>query len=274
MKTKIVILDFDGTLTNTKKEAKPFLIGFKKDIAKLLNKKNIDKEWKKKEKEIWRNSEIAGGEFRGKIVSRCNVDSYMEAATIAQQLLEEAKIFKDKNKRDKVIEEIYRRNYLKTTISFKRGSKEVLEGLIQKISLFIVTNSRPDAIIKKLEKLNPRGKEKIKIVGDAEKYYADSNFDAVPETITINGLKRPILLRRKKYFDVLSRIWKETSYKPKQTLVVGDNLELDLVLPAVLGCNIFLVINSNTPSYEIEAVTHKFKGYASKDIKDILKVIN
>jgi len=44
MKNKIVVLDFDGTLTLADQEAKPFLINFKKDIADLLNKKDIDEE--------------------------------------------------------------------------------------------------------------------------------------------------------------------------------------------------------------------------------------
>jgi len=274
MKNKIVILDFDGTLTLADEEAKPFLINFKKDIANLLNKTNIDKEWGKAEREILQNPNKYGWKYKGKIVAPPNADDYILATVIAKFLLDEAGVLMDTNERDDILKQIYQRNYSKSGIAFKKGAKEVLEELIFKIPVFIVTNSRPDTVINKIEKLNPQGKEKIKIFGEAQKYFIDSSFDAVPETMMINGLKRVIFLRRKKYFDVLNQIWKTTLIKPEQTLVIGDIFELDLALPAILGCNVFLVANSNTPSCEKEAVSHLFKGYVSEDIKDILKVIN
>ena len=273
MKNKIVILDFDGTLTLVEEEAKPFLIGFKKDIANLLNKKDIDAEWGKAEREILQNPDKYGWKYKGKIVAPANADDYALATCIGQFLLDETGGLIDKNKRDDILEQIWQHNYSKSGIVFKKEAKEVLEELIKKIPVFIITNSRPDTVINKIEKLNPQGKEKIKIFGEAQKYVIDFNFDAVPENMTINGLNRVIFLRRKKYFDVLNQIWKATFVKPEQTLVIGDIFELDLALPAVLGCNIFLIANSNTPSCEKEAVSHLFKGYVSKNIKDILDVI-
>jgi FMN phosphatase YigB (HAD superfamily) len=273
MKNKIVILDFDGALTLVNEEAKPFLVSFKKDIANLLNKKDIDKEWKKAKREILQNPDKYGWEYKGRIVAPANADDYVLATATAKFLLDETEDLMDKNKRDDTLQQIFHRNYPKSGIVFKKETKEVLEELIKRMPVFIVTNSRPDTVMNKIEKLNPQGKEKIKIFGDAQKYSINSDFDAVPETMTINGLKRAIFLRRKKYFDVLNQIWKATSVKPEQTLVIGDIFELDLALPAILGCNIFLVVNSNTPSYEKEAVSVLFKGYASKNIKDILNVI-
>lgn len=273
MKNKIVILDFDGTLTLVAEEAKPFLINFKKDIANLLNKKDIDKEWKKAEREILQNPDKYGWKYKGKIVAPPNADDYVLATVIAEFLLDKAGVLMDTNERDDILQEIYQRNYSKSGIVFKKQAKELLEELIKRIPVFVVTNSRSDTVMNKIEQLNPRDKEQIKLFGDAQKYSISSDFDAVPETMTINGLNRAIFLRRKKYFDVLNQIWKETFSKPEQTLVIGDIFELDLALPAILGCNIFLVTDSNTPSYEKEAVTFLFNGYVSEDIKDILKVI-
>lgn len=273
MKNKIVILDFDGTLTLADQEAKPFLINFKKDIANLLNKKEIDEEWKKAEREILQNLDEYGWEYEGKIVAPANADSYLLGNVTAQFLLDKARKLMNKNERSRLLSQIWQHNYSKSSIVFKKEAKEILEDLIQKIPVFIVTNSRPDTIINKIEKLNPKGKEKIKIFGDAQKYLIDSSFEIVPETIIINGLKRAIFLRRKKYFDVLNQIWKTTLIKPEQTLVIGDIFEMDLALPAVLGCNVFLAANSSTLSYEKEAVSSLFKGCVSEDIKDILKVI-
>ena len=179
----------------------------------------------------------------------------------------------DKNERDDILQQIFQRNYTKSGIVFKKQAKEVLEELIKRMPVFIVTNSNSGAVTNKIEKLDPQGKEKITLFGDAQKYSIDSSLDAVPETLTINGLNRVIYLRRKEYFDVLNQIWKATSVKSGQTLVIGDIFELDLALPAILGCNIFLVANSNTSSYEKEAVRVLFQGYVSENIKDILKVI-
>ena len=86
----------------------------------------------------------------------------------------------------------------------------------------------------------------------------------MPEFIKIQGLERKIYLRRKRYYDVLNQIWEQSSVKPEQCLIVGDVFELDLVLPAKLGCNIFLVTNSQTPDYEKQAVKDLFKGYVSE----------
>jgi len=273
MKNKIVILDFDGTLTLVNEEAKPFLINFKKDIANLLNKKDIDKEWKKAEREILQNFDEYGWKYKGKIVAPPNADDYVLATVTAKFLLDKAGVLMEMNERDGILQQIYQRNYSKSGIAFKKQAKEVLEELIKRMPVFIVTNSNSDAVANKIEKLNPQGKEKTTLFGDAQKYSIDSSFNAVPETLTINGLERAIFLRRKKYFDVLNQIWKTTAVKPEHTLVIGDIFELDLALPAILGCNIFLVANSNTPSCEKEAVSHLFNGYVSEDIKDILKVI-
>jgi len=274
MKNKIVVLDFDGVLTLADEEAKPFLINFKKDIANLLNKKDIDEEWRKAEREILQDPDKYGWEYEGRIIAPANADPYLFGNVTAQFLLDKGGVLMDINERDNVLRQIFQHNYSKSGIVFKKGAKEILEALIQKIPVFIVTNSNSDAVANKIEQLNPQGKEQIKLFGDAQKYFIDSSFEAVPETMMINGLKRVIFLRRKKYFDVFNQIWKATLIKPEQTLVIGDIFELDLALPAILNCNIFLVANSNTPSCEKEAVSHLFKGYVSEDIKDILKVIN
>ena len=273
MKNKIVVLDFDGTLTQVKEEAKPFLKSFKKDYANFLSKDNLDKEWEEIEKEILKNPEQYGWKDKGLIIAPAKVDDYILASVVAQVLLDKYDVFKKDKERDEIVHQIFRQNYLKSKICFKKEAKEVLEKLIKKLPVFIVTNSRPDAVLNKIQVLNPLGKEKLKIFGEAQKNWLDANFDLVPEFIKIQGLERKIYLRRKRYYDVLNQIWEQSSVKPEQCLIVGDVFELDLVLPAKLGCNIFLITNSQTPDYEKQAVKDLFKGYVSEDIRDILKVI-
>lgn len=274
MNNKIAVLDFDGTLTLVKEEAKSFLINFKKDIAKLLNKADIEKEWQKAEKEILQNPDQYGWEYGGKIIAPANADPYILSTVTAQLLLNQAGELMEKNERDGLLQEIFRRNYSKSDLVFKKEAKGVLEALIQKMPVFIVTNSDPSIVAHKIEQLNPRNKEQLQLFGDAQKYSIDPDFDMVPETLTLNGLKREIFLRRKKYFDALNQIWNATNVKPRQTLVMGDIFESDLTLPAVLGCDIFLVSGLHTPAYEKEAVKTLFRGHISDSIEDIFKVID
>jgi hypothetical protein len=82
----------------------------------------------------------------------------------------------------------------------------------------------------------------------------DARFDALPEELYVEGLSRPILLRRGRYFDALRRIWDETGARPSGTLVCGDIYELDLAVPALLGAQIHMVGRPSTPDYERAAV--------------------
>src|SRR5690606_32548849 len=72
--------------------------------------------------------------------------------------------------------------------------------------------------------------------------------------LQVEGLARPILLRRGRYFEALRRIWDETDTTPAGTLVCGDIFELDLALPAQLGARIHMLGREATPAYERDAV--------------------
>jgi hypothetical protein len=77
----------------------------------------------------------------------------------------------------------------------------------------------------------------------------------VPPTQKVKGLSRPIQLRRGAYVDALGRVWRETGVAPKDTLVCGDIYELDLALPAALGCSVHMVLRPTTHAYERTAIT-------------------
>lgn len=270
---KIVIFDFDGTLTQAQEEARPFLTGYKEDIAELLGKADINEEWEEAKRVVLQSPGRYGWKDKGLVIASPNTDEYVLARSIAQFLLSQRRILENSRERENFLQKVFRRHYQKSATIFKPEAREVLETLVDQRPLTIVTNARPDAVARKMARLNPRGKEKIRIFGDAQKYVLDSGFDAVPETMEIAGLDRKIYLRRRKYFDVLNAIWQEYHVAPEQTLIVGDSFELDLVLPATLGCRIFLVADERTPNYEKEAVRDMFHGQVSEDLNDILKII-
>jgi hypothetical protein len=125
----------------------------------------------------------------------------------------------------------------------------------------VVTNAHTDLVDAKLTKLAPRGRERLKVKGDARKYLieepqpSDARFAAVPESIQFDGLlPRPVYLRRGRYYEALRDIWNQTGTGPEDTLVAGDIYELDLALPAALGSHVQFVSRPNALPYEIQAV--------------------
>ena len=89
-----------------------------------------------------------------------------------------------------------------------------------------------------------------RVHGTAKKYYLDDDFTEVPESITLDGLPRPVLLRRKKYHTVLEQLLRREEMEWSELVVVGDIFELDLSLPLAMGARVGLLANSFTPNYE------------------------
>ena len=87
----------------------------------------------------------------------------------------------------------------------------------------------------------------------AKKYVVDNNGDSGTTKLEfkLSGLDRPIFCKRPHYFDLLQRLRSERGLVWADFLVVGDIFELDLALPLILGANVALMRSPTTPSYEI-----------------------
>src|SRR5262249_3823202 len=113
----------------------------------------------------------------------------------------------------------------------------------------------------------PSVREKVQVVGDAQKFaLQELPFDsAIPQErqraflelpAAIPGPDRPVYLRRGRYFDALCRAVGDDAFE--DTLVCGDIWELDLAMPAQLGCSVHLITRQApfcTYDYESQAVT-------------------
>ena len=66
------------------------------------------------------------------------------------------------------------------------------------------------------------------------------------------GLRRPVLLRRRLYFDALERLRGGADVGWEDVVVVGDIFELDLCLPLAMGARVGLFANEFTPQYEVD----------------------
>lgn len=237
MKNKI-ILDFDGTLTDTATEAKPFLAEFAQRFARRygIAIDILEEQVAIKKAEII-NDPQRGWEVNGHIIAPALADPYVLNFTCYKELMGvadeafSADVPATPQKQDELLTALFHECYAFADTVFKPGAKEFLAGVCRSHEVAIVTNSKTAAVREKLEKL---GEFPVQVIGNAKKYVIDHSFTQVSESLELQGFHRPILLRRKQYKDVLDTLLME-GFTPERTTVIGDIFELDLALPAYLG---------------------------------------
>lgn len=256
---KCVILDFDGTFTDAEAEGAPFASAFKAGIFDLVGR-DISAEWDAMKKTIEDDPSRFGWVFDGNIVAPALADPYILSTTIAQGVLDRAGILKDPEHRNAVVQGIYHWAYGKTGSVFRAKAREVLEHVLAKgLQTYCITNASTDGVIRKLETLIPGvvGEKRITIFGAAQKFWIgvpqnpDARWARLPAEYRVEGLERPIHVRRGRYFDALQKVLAETGCEPSEVIVCGDIFELDLSLPLQLGMQIHLVESPRTPAYEL-----------------------
>lgn len=255
-----VVLDFDGTFTDVAAEGAPFVRHFKARLAEVLGRE-LEPAWGEELAAVLTGAETFGWNVGGRIVAPAAADPYLQSTCVAHRLLERFGTMPDAGARNDLVQTLYREAYTHSATAFKPEAKEVLEALLgEGLPVFVVTNAHTDLVERKLDTLAPRGRERVRVFGDARKFLLgdaeplDARFDAVPESIQVEGLSRPVYTRRGKYYEALRRIWQETGASPETTLVAGDIYELDLALPAALGAHVQLVARDNVLPYEVNAM--------------------
>jgi phosphoglycolate phosphatase-like HAD superfamily hydrolase len=264
MAIRCVVLDFDGTFTDVVAEGAPFVRHFKSHLARMLSldEGSLEDIWRQEEAAVLAGAHAFGWDVGGRVVAPATADPYLLSNCVARQLMIRAGAFPDPSERHEALQTLYREAYKLTGMAFKPEAKEVLEALLETgLPIWVVTNAHTDLVDAKLTKLAPRGRERLKVKGDARKYLieepqpSDARFAAVPESIQFDGLlPRPVYLRRGRYYEALRDIWNQTGTGPEDTLVAGDIYELDLALPAALGSHVQFVSRPNALPYEIQAV--------------------
>lgn len=257
-----VVLDFDGTFTDVAAEGAPFTVHFRRRLSEVIGRDVGEAGWDPVQAEVLSSSEEHGWEVGGHVVAPAIADPFLLANFVARRLCERLGVLRDPAERASVLDGLYREAYSQVGMAFKPEAKEVLEALLDTgLPVTIVTNAHTDMVQAKLTQLGPRGRERLRVSGDARKFLieppprADPRFDALPESVRVDGaLERPIFLRRGRYFEALRRIWDETRTTPETTLVAGDIFELDLALPAALGARVQFVARPNTLPYERRAI--------------------
>jgi len=269
-----IALVFDGAFTAVGREAVPFLETYRAGLAELVGAP-IDAPWERAVAAGRADPDAHGFEFEGRIVAPSHADPYILATSVASLVLEEVGGVAP-DERMAALERLFRAAYGRSDTVFRSDAREVVEAVLAHgAPVFVVSNSHTEQVAAKLERLAPRGVERLEVRGNARKFHLvepesrDPRFAEVPESMRVEGLGRPVYLRRGLYFDALERIWSETGAGPESTLVCGDIFELDLALPAALGASIHLVARERTPAYERGAV-ESMGGASSVELRGLL----
>lgn len=277
MRHQLVILDFDGTFTDVEAEAGPFFASYLAQASALLGE-DVTDEFARIADEVAQAPAEHGWTYEGKVVAPGNADPYLRATIVFNLMLDARGAHTEPEVRRELLQKLYFDNYPKADTVFRPEAKRVVETLLRMDRrICVVTNSATDDVQKKIDELAPEGRDQLSVFGDARKFVVeepaevDARFGAVPETMQVEGLKRPVLLRRGPYYELLTKLWDETGAGPESTLVAGDIFELDLALPAQLGCDTQLVLKERTEAYERAGVAAFDGGSESASLDGILE---
>lgn len=255
---KLLVLDFDGTMTDAEVEGAPYRQGVLEDVALLIGRTyaEVDADASAVEAEIAADPQRHGWMFGGRIVAPATVDPYLRVMPVARRLLDRAGRYLDERDRAGLLEGLlYKYNYRKTQIAFQPGAGAFLHAMAGR-PVHIVTNSHRDAVQDKIRTLGGGGDGGAlawlvaRVHGSARKFEVDEALQQVPESMALPGLDRPVLLRRHAYFQVLDGLRREAGCAWSEVVVCGDIFELDLALPFALGARVGLMANTFTPPWE------------------------
>ncbi len=271
--TRMVILDFDGTLTDAEQEGVPYREGYLNDVA-ILAGQPVDDVMKLSEgfeREVLAREGEFGWRFGGAIVAPASVDPYLRMMPVARMIFDHYQVFLEPSDRDRLLDGIlYRYNYPRTRTVFRDGAAEALLAL-PRDKTWVVTNSHTEPVQNKIRTLGESVPGQLdwlvdRVHGNARKYVLDADFTEVDERMALPGLERPILLRRANYHRVLEGLRHEAGVAWSDVVVIGDIFELDLSLPLAMGATVGLMINPFTPSYEKAFLAEHPRGHLLENL--------
>lgn len=277
--SKLLVLDFDGTMTDAELEGEPFKSGYLEDVATLTGRsmEDVNELATRFEAEVAADPDSHGWIYNGHIVAPASVDPYLRMMPVARKIFDATNAFMNEDDRTRLLDGIlYKYNYQKTRVAFRDGAGAVLRALTGS-KTFIVTNSHTEPVRQKVQSLdNGAGDLQWlveRVYGRAKKYVIDDDFSTVPNEMRLEGLNRPVLLRRRKYYEVLGELLSSNGLDWSDLVVVGDIFELDLALPLAMGATVGLVVNQFTPEYEKAFVSTHSRGKLLKSLDEIPQLI-
>ena len=275
----VLVLDFDGTMTDAEAEGRPFRDGYLEDLCALVGKPAGDPSITEIADEVEAKLAAAPEQhpflWMGKAVAPATVDPYLRMVPIAHAILDRFEALASAVDRGRLLGSVlYKYNYAKTLGRpvFRAGAGPVLRELAKR-ETYVVTNSDTHAVASKIAQLDHEAPGVIammnRVRGQARKFDVDDSWTGVDAELALPGLDRPVLLRRRMYHDILRTVLDATGASWADLIVVGDIFELDLAMPLSLGARVGLVVSSHTPPYERAFVAAHPRGRIIEQLSEI-----
>lgn len=273
----VLVLDFDGTMTDAEAEGRPFREGYLDDLAQLVGAEVSDVTQIADEVEAELAAAPASHPFlwMGRAVAPATVDPYLRMVPIANRILDRYHAFPGAEDRGRLLGTVlYKYNYAKTLGHpvFRPGAGDMLANL-GGTPTWIVTNSDTHAVASKIAALDRDAPGVAwltsRVRGFARKFDVDDAWTGAPDEMAVPGLERAVLLRRRGYFEILRDVLAEAGSSFEELVVVGDIFELDLAMPLALGARVGLVTSSRTPAYERAFVTAHPRAMLIEDLAQV-----
>jgi FMN phosphatase YigB (HAD superfamily) len=275
----MLVLDFDGTVTDAEAEGAPFREGYLEDLSVLTGKPIADVRAIAAEIEaaVQADPNAHGWIYDGRIVAPATVDPYLRVMPVARAVFDRFDVFKGADDRRRLLDGIlYKYNYQKTRIAFRPRAYDLLRALVGSDS-YVVTNSHTEPVQGKIQALGADAESLDwwlpRVRGSAKKYAVDDSFDAIEAELELPGLGRPVLLRRRLYHDALAALLAASGSSWAELLVVGDIFELDLALPLAMGARVGLIVNDFTPAYEQAFVVDHPRAALLRSLDEVLPLV-
>ena len=275
----VLVLDFDGTMTDAEAEGRPFREGYLDDLCALVGRAAKDAEVygiaEEVEAELARAPASHPFLWMGRPVAPAAVDPYLRMVPIAHRILDQFGAIPGVEDRARLLGSVlYRYNYAKTLGHpvFRAGAGEVLRALAGSHA-WIVTNSDTHAVAGKVAALDRDAPGVAwltsRVRGHARKFDVDEAWAGAAAELAVPGLDRPVLLRRRAYHDILRELLDSVGATFSELVVIGDIFELDLAMPLSLGARIGLVAGAHTPPYERAYVAAHPRGRVIESLAEI-----
>jgi phosphoglycolate phosphatase-like HAD superfamily hydrolase len=256
----VLVLDFDGTMTDAEAEGRPFRDGYLEDLSAMVGRHAGDAEViaiaDEVEAELARAPASHPFLWMGRAVAPATVDPYLRMVPIAHRILDKFDVMPSAIDRGRLLGNVlYKYNYAKTLGHpvFRPGAGDVLRAL-GGTDAWIVTNSDTHAVAGKVSALDREspgvGWLTSRVRGHARKFDVEDAWTGAAAELHVPGLDRPVLLRRRAYHDILKEILDRAGASFADLVVIGDIFELDLAMPLALGARVGLVATERTPPYE------------------------
>lgn len=283
--SNVLILDFDGTLTDAEAEGLPYREGYLEDVAMLADVELTKVlEWANEmDQELLDRPGDFGWKFNGNIVAPACVDPYLRMMPIARMVFDKVGAFPNEGERDRILDRIlYKYNYQKTATVFRPGAADFFQRLrtletgSNPLYTVVVTNSHTVPVQNKIRLLGEQHGVSFdwlvdRVVGSARKYVIGDNIDSMPETLSIPNLDRPIYVQRSQYHRILSTILANYDADWTTMTVLGDIFELDLSLPLAMGSTVGLMRNPFSPAYEVDFLNQHERGAVHDTLENALQ---